>query len=46
MPPLDFKGKKRLLVFAAEKFMSRKELTRQRVQFFQLLYTIHRIMGD
>jgi adenine-specific DNA-methyltransferase len=40
------KEKKRLLVFAAAKFMSQKELTRQGVEFCQLPYAIHRIMGD
>ena len=38
--------KKRLLVFAAAKFMSQKELTRLGVEFCQLPYAIHRIMGD
>ncbi len=46
MPTLDFKGKKRLLVFAAAKFMSQKELTRPGVEFCQLPYAMHRIMGD
>ncbi len=40
------KEKKRLLVFAAAKFMSQKELTRLGVEFCQLPYAIHRIMGD
>ena len=40
------KEKKRLLVFAAAKFMSQKELTRQGVEFCQLPYAIHRILGD
>jgi adenine-specific DNA-methyltransferase len=40
------KGKKRVLVFAAAKFMGQRELTRQGVEFCQLPYTIHRIMGD
>lgn len=39
-------GKKRLLVFAAAKFMSQKELTRLGVEFCQLPYAIHRILGD
>jgi adenine-specific DNA-methyltransferase len=38
--------KKRLLVFAAAKFMSQKELTRLGVEFCQLPYAIHRILGD
>lgn len=40
------KGKKRVLAFAAAKFMSQRELTRLGVEFCQLPYTIHRIMGD
>ncbi|SRR6266542_3273109 len=40
------KEKKRLLVFAAAKFMSQKELTRHGVEFCQLPYAIHRILGD
>ncbi|MCX6900870.1 MAG: site-specific DNA-methyltransferase [Verrucomicrobia bacterium] len=40
------KEKKRLLVFAAAKFMSQKELTRLGVEFCQLPYAIHRILGD
>jgi adenine-specific DNA-methyltransferase len=40
------KEKKRLLVFAPAKFMSQKELTRQGVEFCQLPYSIHRILGD
>jgi adenine-specific DNA-methyltransferase len=40
------KEKKRLLVFAAAKFMAQKQLTRQGVEFCQLPYAIHRIMGD
>jgi adenine-specific DNA-methyltransferase len=40
------KEKKRLLVFAAAKFMSQKELTRLSVEFCQLPYAIHRILGD
>ena len=38
--------KKRLLVFAAAKFMLQKELTRLGVEFCQLPYAIHRILGD
>ncbi len=40
------KGRKKLLVFAAAKFMSQRELSRQGVEFCQLPYAIHRIMGD
>lgn len=40
-----YTAKKRLLVFAAAKSMSRRELTRQGLEFRQLPYTIHRIMG-
>jgi adenine-specific DNA-methyltransferase len=39
-------GRKRLLVFAAAKFMSQRELTRLGVEFCQLPYAIHRILGD
>lgn len=37
--------KKRTLVFAVAKFMSQKELTANRIEFCQLPYAIHRIMG-
>lgn len=40
------KDKKKLLVFAAAKFMSQKDLSRQGVDFCQLPYAIHRILGD
>ena len=40
------KGKKKLLVFAAAKFMSQRELSRQGLDFCQLPYAIHRILGD
>jgi adenine-specific DNA-methyltransferase len=40
------KGKKKLLVFAAAKFMSQRELSRIGVDFCQLPYAIHRILGD
>jgi adenine-specific DNA-methyltransferase len=40
------KVKKKLLVFAAAKFMSQRELSRQGVEFCQLPYAIHRILGD
>jgi adenine-specific DNA-methyltransferase len=39
-------GKKKLLVFAAAKFMSQRELSRLGVDFCQLPYAIHRILGD
>ncbi|MBU1406023.1 MAG: site-specific DNA-methyltransferase [Proteobacteria bacterium] len=38
--------KKRAIVFAVAKFMSQKELTRQRIEFCQLPYAVHRILGD
>lgn len=37
--------KKKLLVFAAAKYMSQKDLTRRGIDFGQLPYAIHRIMG-
>lgn len=37
--------KKRTIVFAVAKFMSQKELTAARIEFCQLPYAIHRIMG-
>lgn len=40
------KEKKRLPVFAAAEFMAQKEWTRQGVEFCQLPYSIHRILGD
>lgn len=43
------KGKqseKRTVVFAAAKFMGQKEITEKGIQFCQLPYAIHRIMGD
>ena len=39
-------GKKKLLVFAAAKFMSQRELSKKGVEFCQLPYAIHRILGD
>ncbi len=39
-------AKKKLLVFAAAKFMSQRELSRKGVEFCQLPYAIHRILGD
>jgi len=40
------KDQKKLLVFAAAKFMSQRELSRLGVDFCQLPYAIHRILGD
>jgi adenine-specific DNA-methyltransferase len=37
--------KKRTIVFAVAKFMSQKELTAARIEFCQLPYAIHKIMG-
>lgn len=37
---------KRAIVFAVAKFMSQKELTARRIEFCQLPYAIHRILGD
>ncbi|WP_220095069.1 hypothetical protein, partial [Pseudoalteromonas sp. 0303] len=37
--------KKRTIVFAVAKFMSQKDLTEKRIEFCQLPYAIHRIMG-
>lgn len=37
--------RKRTIVFAVAKFMSQKELKAQRIEFCQLPYAIHRIMG-
>jgi len=39
-------GKKKLLVFAAAKFMGQRELSRVGVDFCQLPYSIYRILGD
>jgi len=39
-------GKKRTLVFAAVKFIGQRELTRKGVEFCQLPYAIHRMLGD
>jgi len=38
--------KKKLLVFAAAKFLSQRELSKKGVEFCQLPYAIHRILGD
>lgn len=40
------KGRKRVIVFAVAKFMSQKELTSRRIEFCQLPYAVHRILGD
>lgn len=40
------KAGKRAIVFAVAKFMSQKELTERRIEFCQLPYAIHRILGD
>lgn len=40
------KSGKRAIVFAVAKFMSQKELTAQRIEFCQLPYAVHRILGD
>ena len=37
---------KRAIVFAVAKFMSQKELTSRRIEFCQLPYAVHRILGD
>ncbi len=39
-------GKKKLLIFAAAKFMGQRDLSRLGVDFCQLPYAIHRILGD
>ncbi len=37
---------KRTIVFAVAKFMSQKELTKNRIEFCQLPYAVHKIMGN
>lgn len=37
---------KRAIVFAVAKFMSQKELTQRRIEFCQLPYAVHRILGE
>jgi adenine-specific DNA-methyltransferase len=37
---------KRAVVFAVAKFMSQKDLTSRRIEFCQLPYAVHRILGD
>jgi hypothetical protein len=39
------KSGKRSIVFAVAKFMSQKELTKERIEFCQLPYAVHRILG-
>ena len=39
-------SKKRTIVFAVAKFMSQKELSQNRIEFCQLPYAVHRIMGN
>ena len=39
------KQDKRIIVFSVAKFMSQKELSRHRIDFCQLPYAVHRIMG-
>lgn len=40
------KSGKRAVVFAVAKFMSQKDLTKARIEFCQLPYAVHRILGD
>jgi adenine-specific DNA-methyltransferase len=40
------RGKKKLLVFAAAKFMSQRDFSKQGIEFCQLPYAIHRILAD
>lgn len=40
------KNGKRAIVFAVAKFMSQKELTARHIEFCQLPYAVHRILGD
>ncbi len=40
------KSGKRAVVFAVAKFMSQKDLTKERIEFCQLPYAVHRILGD
>jgi adenine-specific DNA-methyltransferase len=39
-------AKKKVLIFAASKFMGQRELTRKGVEFCQLPFAIHRILGE
>lgn len=41
----NYRGK-RAIVFAVAKFMSQKELTARRIEFCQLPYAVHRILGE
>lgn len=40
------KSGKRAIVFAVAKFISQKDLTKQRIEFCQLPYAVHRVLGD
>jgi adenine-specific DNA-methyltransferase len=40
------KAGKRAIVFAVAKFMSQKELSARRIEFCQLPYAVHKILGD
>jgi adenine-specific DNA-methyltransferase len=40
------KSGKRSIVFAVAKFMSQRDLTKERIEFCQLPYAVHRILGD
>lgn len=40
------KSGKRTIVFAVAKFMSQKELSAKRIEFCQLPYAVHRILGE
>jgi adenine-specific DNA-methyltransferase len=37
---------KRAIVFAVAKFMGQKELTKRRIEFCQLPYAVHKILGS
>ncbi len=39
-------GAKRAIVFAVAKFMSQKDLSARRIEFCQLPYAVHKILGD
>jgi len=39
-------GGKQCLVFASAKFMGQRELTKKKIDFCQLPYAIHRVLGD
>ncbi|MBL9152902.1 MAG: site-specific DNA-methyltransferase [Verrucomicrobiales bacterium] len=40
------RGGKRAIVFAVAKFMSQRELSARRIEFCQLPYAVHKILGD